>query len=134
MYTSALARELWTIPISAGVDTSVSAPKQVRGVPGGEMDIPIAYLNAGRTVAQGTRVSATLDPRLTYVGDTSGIVPTVSGTMLTWVCRMPGCWIGRDIRLRVRLPQGPLGTHYPITLRVTTAATDAGRPITAVTS
>jgi ELWxxDGT repeat protein len=125
VYTSALARELWSIPISAGVDTSVRAPTLLRGAPGGEMDIPIVYLNAGRTVAQGTTVSATLDPRLTYVGDTSGIVPTVSGTTLTWRLPDAGLLDGRDFRLRVRLPRGPLGTHYPITLRVTTAATDA---------
>ncbi len=107
------------------LSTSASAPTPISGVPGGEVDISIAYLNAGRTAAQGTTMSATLDPRLAYVGDTSGIVPTVSGTTLTWHPLDAGLPDGRDFRLRVRLPQGLLGTHYPITLRVTTTATDA---------
>jgi hypothetical protein len=70
-------------------------------------------------VAAGARtITATLDPALTYLDDTSGVTPTLSGQAVTW--RLPAG--SGDFRLRVRAPNAPFGATYPVTLTLTAAA------------
>jgi hypothetical protein len=117
-------RELWAIPASAGVDTGVTAPNLI-GAPASSMvAIPITYLNTGLVAATAITLTATLDPQLVYVDDTSGITRSVSGPTLTW--RLPGAGFldGRDFRLRLRLPDALLGTRLPVELRLVAAGPD----------
>jgi len=111
-------RELWAIPLTDGVHVGLTEPELVSGAPAGTAAVPVSYLNTGMLAAPAITLTATLDPRLTYVDDGSGITPQVNGTTLTW--RLPGAGFlgGRDLQLRVRLPDAPLGTRLPITLRM----------------
>ena len=91
---------------------------------GGSAAIPISYLNKGRTSAHAITLTATLDPRLAYIDDTSGVAPTVSGAKVTWRLPSAGFLDGRDFYLRVRLPDAPVGTRLPLTLWMGAAGLD----------
>jgi ELWxxDGT repeat protein len=121
-------RELWAIPLAEGVQVGLTAPDLISGAPGGTAAIPLSYLNTGMASAAAITLTATLDPRLVYIDNTAGITPQVSGTTLAW--RLPGAGFlgGRDFQLRVRLPDAPLGTRYPVTLLLTTAGQPDGVP------
>jgi hypothetical protein len=81
-------------------------------------------LNRGRTSARTITLTATLDPRLAYIDDTSGVAPTVNGAKITWRLPSAGFLDGRDFYLRVRLPNAPIGTRLPLTLRMVAAGQD----------
>jgi ELWxxDGT repeat protein len=87
-------QELWAV--NTGQDAYLQMPTIVGAAPGGVAAIPVHYGNHGLVDARTRALTATLDPALTYLGDTSGITPTISGQTLTWRrrtarrARMPG--------------------------------------------
>jgi ELWxxDGT repeat protein len=111
-------QELWGIPLSAGVGTTVVAPAQASAARAGVAGIPIAYQNTGLLPATTVALSATLSAGLSYVGNTSGSAPVISGNTLTWRLRDLGFIDGADFRLLVQVPDAPLGTRYPITIQL----------------
>jgi len=115
----------WTPP--SGVDgvAAFSAPL-FGGPPGGNATVGIRAANHGTTTATGVVLTATLDSNLTYVGDTSGIAPTVSGSDVVWSLPDLGFLEDFAFTLFVRLPStAEYGTRYPITLTLTSAGTEA---------
>ncbi|HET9223505.1 MAG TPA: ELWxxDGT repeat protein, partial [Roseiflexaceae bacterium] len=120
----AIGHELWVIPTVAGVGAALISPTLAKAPAGSSAAIPISYLNKGRMNAHAITLTATLDPRLAYIDDTSGVVPTVSGAKVTWRLPSAGFLDGRDFYLRVRLPDAPVGTRLPLTLWMVAAGLD----------
>jgi uncharacterized repeat protein (TIGR01451 family) len=112
-------RELWALAARPGVDAYVQAPALVGAAPGGAATIYIQYSNVGTTAATGTVLTATLNAGLTYLGDTSGISPTVSGQAVVWRLPEIGFLASKQFVMRVRAPAGRYGDRYPIALTLT---------------
>jgi hypothetical protein len=115
----------WTPP--SGVDgVAAFSASLFGGPPGGNAAVGVRYANRGTTIATGVVLTATLDSNLTYVSDTSGVVPTVSGNKVVWNLPDLGFLESRDFTLYVRVPSGAgYGTRYPITLTLTSAGSEA---------
>ena len=115
----------WTPPTS--VDGFIAfAASLSGGPPGGNAAVGLRYANRGTATATGVVLTATLDSNLTYVGDTSGSSPVVSGNDVTWT--LPDLDFLADGRftLYVGVPAGAdYGTRYPITLTLTSAGLEA---------
>jgi hypothetical protein len=79
----------------------------------------------GLGVAVGVGVAVSFGVGVTYLGDTSGISPTMSGSAVAW--RLPdiGFLGSKQFWLWVRAPSGAYGDHYPITLTLTATTRDA---------
>lgn len=109
----------WTPP--SGVDGMVAFSSDLYGgPPGGSAALSLRYANYGATLAANVVLTATLDSNLTYVGDTSGIPPTISGNNVVW--RVPDLPLleSRSFVLYVRLPSSaPYGTRYPVVATLT---------------
>jgi hypothetical protein len=115
----------WTPP--SGVDgVAAFSASLFGGPPGGNAAVGVRYANRGATIATGVVLTATLDSNLTYVSDTSGIVPTVSGNDVVWNLPDLGFLESGDFTLYVQVPSGAdYGTRYPITLTLTSAGSEA---------
>ena len=115
----------WTPP--SGVDgVAAFSASLFGGPPGGNAAVGVRYANRGTTIATGVVLTATLDSNLTYVSDTSGVVPTVSGNDVVWNLPDLGFLESRDFTLYVQVPSGAdYGTRYPITLTLTSAGSEA---------
>ncbi|HEY3229384.1 MAG TPA: ELWxxDGT repeat protein [Roseiflexaceae bacterium] len=113
-------QELWAI--RSGVDAYLQTPVLTGAAPGGAAGIPIRYGNLGLTGADALTLTAALDPALSYVGDSSGITPTISGKTVSW--RLPPVdFNGRgDFTVWVHAPSVAFGARYPIVLTLTTAS------------
>ena len=86
------------------------------GPPAGNAGVGLHYTNYG-TAATGVILTVTLDSNLTYVSDTSGVVPGVIGNTATW--NLPDMLHlgGQGFILYVGIPSGAsIGTRYPISL------------------
>src|SRR5262249_30342154 len=110
-------QELWAIPISDNPHFTFQAPEHLAVASGGEVAILISYLNTRKTAGAPTIV-ATLDAVVSYAGDTSGITPAVVGNTVSWSLPSQGFLDGRELSLRVRVPEAPLGTRYSVELRL----------------
>jgi len=115
----------WTPP--SGVDgVAAFSASLFGGPPGGNAAVGIRYANRGATIATNVVLTATLDSNLTYVSDTSGVMPTMSGNNVVWNLPDLGFLESRDFTLYVRVPSGAdYGTRYPITLTLTLAGSEA---------
>jgi len=115
----------WTPP--AGVDGVVTFDAAFfNGAPGRDVALGLRLANHSATLATGVRLVAALDSHLSYVRDTSGVAPTVSGNQVTWDLPDLGMLESRSFTLYVRMPsEATLGTHYPVTLTLTSAGPEA---------
>ena len=115
----------WTPP--SGVDgVAAFSASLFGGTPGGNAAVSVRYANHGATTATGVVLTATLDSNLTYVSDTSGIVPTVSGNDVVWSLPDLGFLDSQDFTLYVQVPSGAAyGTRYPVTLTLTSDGPEA---------
>lgn len=113
----AYAIKMWMA--APDVDAYVQAPTSHPALPGGIVNIPISYGNAGLTTAASPVLTATLHADLVYLSDTSGIAPVVSGQALVWsLPDLPFSSSG-SFYLRLRLPAPALpGAHYPVQLQI----------------
>ncbi len=84
-------------------------------------EVRARYGNWGLTSAPSFTLTAELAPGLTYVSDTLGISPTLTGQHLTWV--LTDTALGQHaFNIQVQLPlSGTLETRYPVTLTLTSA-------------
>ncbi|NCT22359.1 hypothetical protein GW781_14550, partial [bacterium] len=115
----------WTPP--SGVDGVVAFSASLfGGPPAGNAGMGIHYTNHGATTATGVVLTATLDSNLTYVSDTSGVVPTVIGNDVTWNLPDMGFLESHDFTLYVGVPSGAtIGTRYPVTLTLASDGPEA---------
>jgi len=118
----------WTPP--SGVDGVASFSASLfGGPPGGNAAVGVRYANHGATIATNVVLTATLDSNLTYVSDTSGVAPAVSGNNVVWSLPDLGFLESRDFTLYVGVPSGAAyGTRYPVTLTLTSAGPEANPP------
>lgn len=114
----------WTPP--AGVDSVLSAAPSVAGAPPDGLATPITVDLQGRggSPATSVRLTATLDPRLSYVSDTSGVTPSVSGQTVTWSLPNLRLYDIRQFQINLRTTGGSLGNLLPVQLQLTSAEPD----------
>ena len=114
----------WTPP--AGVDSELSAtPSTAPALPGGPaVPITIKLKGRGDSPATSVRLTATLDPRLNYVGDTSGVTPTVSGQTITWDLPDLRLYDIRQFQINLETTANVLGDLLPMQLQLTSAEPD----------
>lgn len=115
----------WTPP--ADVDLVVSFPASLfGGPPGGNAAVGIRAANHGTTLATNVILTATLASSLTYIGDTSGIAPTISGDDVVWNLPDLGFLESFNFILHIQVPlTAEYGARYPITLTLTAAGPEA---------
>jgi len=114
----------WTPPAGVDVVATLSA-SLYGGSPGGNVAISIRTANYGSTPATGVVLTATLDSSLTYVSDTSGITPTVSGNDVTW--NLPDLDFLEEINFTLYVqipPSAAYGTLYPLNLSITSTESE----------
>lgn len=69
-----------------GMDSAVTLRDPTPGIAAGEAArVVVRVKGRGRLAATGVTLTATLDPRLVYLSDTSGVTPVVSGNTVTWM-------------------------------------------------
>lgn len=113
----AFAIKMWMA--AANADTYILAPAWSSALPGGVVNIPVSYGNAGLTLAASPLITATLHSGLTYLSDTTDIPPIVNGQTLVW--GLPGLPFSASgsFYLRLRLPAAaPPATAYPVRLQI----------------
>jgi len=115
----------WTPP--SGVDgLAAFSALLFGGPPGGNAAVNVHYANHGTTTATGIVLTVTLDSNLTYMGDTSGVAPTVSGNDVVWNLPDLGFLDSHDFTVYVRVPsEAAYGTRYPVTLALTSVGPEA---------
>ncbi len=107
-------------------DRRSKAPSPLVGAPPERVAaIPVAFGNLGATTAASVTITATLGVSLTYVGDTSGITPTINGNLITWQLPDIGLWESGEFLLQVSVPDDPYGTRYSVTLQIASAGPEA---------
>lgn len=114
----------WTPP--AGVDSMLSAtPAVAGGAPGGAAaPFTVKLQGRGGSPATSVRLVATLDPRLSYVSDTSGVTPTVSGQTVNWNLPDLRLFDIRQFQLSLAVAGAALGERLPVQLQLTSAEPD----------
>lgn len=114
----------WTPP--AGVDSVLSvAWPMVSSPPGGTAaPIDVTLKGRGGSAATSLRLIATLDARLSYASDTSGVTPTVSGQTVTWNLPDLRLYDIRHFQVSLQATGGNLGDRLPVQLQLTSAETD----------
>ncbi len=127
-------------PSTTGVDLSVVSQELVGVAPSGDAVIPVSYANQGASVAQNVVITATFDPDLIYVGDTSGFAPSaqkvemgqlqpqnqLAGSERVW--HLPGqaqFLGGGQFNISVRTTSTQIGTRLPITFTIAYSGGDA---------
>jgi hypothetical protein len=111
-------------PTTNGIDLLVQAPPTASAPPTKVAVISVDYDNYGITSAASTVLTATLGAGLTYVGDNSGITPTVAGNVVTWDLGNLDLTAGQKFFLQLGVPNDSLGTQYNVTLAIGSAGTD----------
>lgn len=115
----------WTPPSDVDGIAAFSA-SLFGGPPGGNAAVGVRYANHGATTATGVVLTTTLASGLTYVSDTSGVVPTVSGNDVVWSLPDMGFLGSQDFTLYVQVPSGAAyGTRYPVRLTLTSDGPEA---------
>jgi ELWxxDGT repeat protein len=120
---SGIGVELWAI--RSTIDTFVQTPTLAGTAPNSLATVPIQYGNNGIASASALTLTANLHPALTYVSDTSGITPTISGQTLTWRIADASLVSGRNFTLSVRTPNAAYGTRYPVALALAVAGQES---------
>jgi hypothetical protein len=126
-----------TTPSTPNVDAFIQGPANNPIPSNGSIDIPVQFGNLGLTNANSIVVTATLTNGLTYIGDTSGVMPTSTilskgstgapqATKLTWNLGSSIGFLGAG-RFELFLGAGPaaVGTTYPVTLTIQTSGSEA---------
>lgn len=94
--------------------------------PGDLAAVKVEAANYGATKATNVALTATLDSQLTYMGDSSGITPSIAGNQVTW--NLPDLVLLDSIEftLYVQTPDGvELGTSFPVSLELTSDGPEA---------
>jgi hypothetical protein len=107
-------------PVINGVDLHIDVPSLIPVPPGDLAAVSLQYHNYGATRAMSVTLVSTVDSRLTYVSDTSGVVPEVSGTVITWTLPSVAYYNKNGFSIYFQVPLGAeYGTRYGITGNLT---------------
>ena len=113
----------WTPP--AGVDNRLALEQSAySGVVHGDAVIDVHYSGRGGQKATGVVLTATLDPRLAYRSDTTGVTPTVNGNMVTWNLPDVRLFDQHEFILQLQVTSGALGDQIPVHLALTSTQPD----------
>ena len=113
----------WTPP--AGVDNRLTLEQSAySGAVHGDAVIDIHYSGRGGQKATGVVLTATLDPRLAYRSDTTGVTPTVNGNMVTWNLPDVRLFDQHEFILQLQVTSGALGDQIPVHLALTSTQPD----------
>ncbi|NOK63453.1 MAG: hypothetical protein GFH25_541276n8 [Chloroflexi bacterium AL-N10] len=117
-YDEQAGQELWSIRAYEGVAHMLYTSPFLGVSPASEVNIPVHYVNMGRTVATDVQLTATIDEALTYVSDTSDHTPAVSESHLFW--ELPDLsYLERHAwTIRLQVPEAPYGTRYTVMLQI----------------
>jgi hypothetical protein len=112
--------------IDPGVDTTIwLGGTMAGGAPGGGAPIVVNYTNHGLAPATGVQITATLGTGITYLGDTSGISPTIVGNQITWDLPELGFLDPGQFVVYAGVPvSASIGALYPVGLELTQNETD----------
>ena len=108
-----------------GVDLSWQVPASEGAPLDGVAAIPIRYVNHGGTLATSVTLTAMLDSHLAYIGDTSGITPTVAGDTVTWHLPPLAYHYRKDFRVLAQLAGAAYGDRFPVLLELSSSQPDA---------
>lgn len=112
----------WQPP--AGVDSAVALANPMRGIaPGGVTAVNVRLTGRGAAPASGVTLTATLDPRLRYLGDSSGVTPTIAGNVIIWELPDLRLYDIRTFTVNVENVAGALGALLMVEM-----ALDADQP------
>ena len=107
-----------------GVDASLTVSDEtLTAAPDSVVRFGIQYENQGAT-ATGVTLVATLDANLAYHNDSSGVTPTVSGNMVTWLLPDLRLYEQRDFDLHLQVTGGTPGEVLPGQLELSSNETD----------
>ena len=113
-------------PTYAGFNLFISAPDFIYTPPSVSSFIPLKYGNKGVAIASSAVLTATLDTGLTYLSDTSGIIPAINGQTVSWVLPSLGYLIHNDFRLNIGLPpSATFGDSYQVGFEINSDQADA---------
>jgi hypothetical protein len=91
----------------------------IMGPPGGMATAPIAFGNHGNSLATSVMMTVTLDSALSYLGDTSGVSPTIVGDKLSWELSNLALLQEEQFELNLGLPGDAIvGDSYDIHLEL----------------
>jgi hypothetical protein len=109
-----------------GVDGAVRlGGSMFYGEPGGTAAIPVQVANHAAGTATGVTLTATLDPDLGYMSDTSGVMPTISGNDVVWLLPDLALLERHEFLLFVAVPgSAALGTRYGVALALASEGTE----------
>lgn len=116
----------YTYSPPAGVNGVVSVhPERVAVLPGGSPAVTVSYVNGGMAQISGAVLSATLPAGVTYLSDSSGLQPSVTGNTVSWNLPPLSFLAGHDFSLQVALPEtAEVGQRYLLTFALETATVD----------
>lgn len=113
-------------PTTLQVDTYISSHSTVGAPPGGTGIIPISFGNNGLSTATSVIITAILDINLSYIADTSGVIPTFNGNTITWNLPADMSFMGYgQFSVWVAVPNTPFGSIYPVTLQIESAGPES---------
>jgi hypothetical protein len=113
--------------LAAGVDAAIWPGSSLAGAaPGGSAQIGLNYANHGQTTATGIVLTANLGTGLTYLGDSSGISPSIEGSLITWNLPDMSFLDKNQFVLYMGVPDtAAIGDRYTVALGLTANETDA---------
>lgn len=112
-------------PTTNEVDVWVDVPATLDAPPAGIGAVTVLYSNYGQTLATSVTVTATLGGGLTYLGDSAGVTPTVSGNQVVWELPDLDLTDSGWFLMQVELPNDPFGTTYSVDLEITSDGPEA---------
>lgn len=93
--------------------------------PGGMLPLHVTYRNRGATTALSPTLQLNLSPGLHYLGDSSGLTPTLTGTQLSWPLPNLASMEHGDITLLLEVLSGALGSRISLQLAIESAGPEA---------
>ena len=123
-------------PTTTGVDTEILAPASVNLPLDGTTTIPIQFGNNGSTLATNVIITATFSDALTYLGDNSGVLPSISSadndntelkanTTITWTFSTGMTFLGSgQFDLYLGTGNAEIGNTYPVIFTISTAESE----------
>jgi hypothetical protein len=101
-----------------GIDLWIQSSSRISAPTASLVTIPIQYGNLGATIANPVTLTATMSNGLTYLGDTSGIPPTLNGNTVMWALPALSFGDNQSFSIIISLPDAPIGTKYSFNLTI----------------
>jgi hypothetical protein len=113
-------------------DAQIDAPSMSTGAPNGSAQVVVNIANRGLPAASGVVVTAELDPNLTFLNAepapaVNTQTATADGDVYTW--NVPDLrYLSQGlIVMNTGVPSATIGSHYPVTITIVTASSDANQ-------